>query len=214
MPNKIVVLDYGVGNLLSVERALMACGADVEMTGDPAVAGKADRLVVPGVGAFGRCIERLTAHRLDEAVRDFAARGRPLLGICVGMQMLLDVSEEFGEHPGLGLIPGRVLPVPATGTDGQAHKIPHIGWAPLKRRAGSHPKDGGILDGIEPESGFYFLHSFRAAPSNADNILAECDYHGRDICAAVIADNVFGVQFHPEKSGKAGLQVLANFLRL
>jgi glutamine amidotransferase len=211
---KVVVLDYGVGNLLSVERALMACGADVEMTGDPAVVERADRVVVPGVGAFGTCIERLAAQHLDDTVREFAARERPLLGICVGMQMLLDVSEEFGEHPGLGLIPGRVLSVPSTGADGRPHKIPHIGWAPIRRRAEAAPEDGDILAEIEPASGFYFLHSFRAAPSRPENVLAECDYHGRDICAAVVAGNVFGVQFHPEKSGKAGLQVLANFLRL
>lgn len=206
----VTIVDYGVGNLRSVARALAACGAAAKLSTSPAEIAAADRVVLPGVGAFANCVAAMQACGFVDAVRSFVAAGRPLLGICVGMQMLLDTSEEFGTHAGLGFVAGRVLAVPRTGADGLAHKIPHIGWSDL------HPArndwDGTIMAGIAPQTPCYFLHSFAAVPDRAVDRLAGCRYDGIDICAAIAKDNVSGVQFHPEKSGPAGLKILENFV--
>jgi glutamine amidotransferase len=132
MTTRVVVVDYGVGNLLSVCRALEACGAVVELTESNERIAAADRIVVPGVGAFGDCMHELERRALIRPILDFIGSGRPLLGICVGLQMLMEVGEEFGEHAGLGVVPGRVRAIPATGADGKRHKIPHIGWNALR----------------------------------------------------------------------------------
>lgn len=212
--NQVLVADYGVGNLLSVCRAFEACGASVDLTGDADRIARAERLVVPGVGAFGDCMGELRRRGLVEPLRGFVASGRPMLGICVGMQMLMEVGEEFGEHEGLGVVPGRVRAIPGTRADGQPHKIPHIGWSELLMPPSTNSWDGTILEGVEPGSTCYFVHSFTAEPLDERNRLADCDYHGRRISAALRAGNVFGTQFHPEKSGETGLRILRNFLAL
>lgn len=206
----VTVLDYGIGNLLNVLRALEHCGAAPKVIAR-ASAGDADagRLVLPGVGAFGDGMAELRARGFDELVRRFAATGRPFLGICVGMQMMFEASEEMGEHAGLGLLGGRVCAVPAAGADGQPHRVPHIGWRPL---APARDWRGSILEEVRPGERAYFVHSFSAQPSDPAVRLADVDYDGRSICAAVQHENLTGCQFHPERSAHAGLAMLRRFL--
>lgn len=206
----ITIVDYGVGNLLSVQRALEKCGASVELTEDPGRLEAADRLVLPGVGAFGDAMAALRSKGLIEAILGFSRTQRPFLGICLGMQMMLEVSQEFGENQGLGLIPGSVVPIEPTGLDGKPHLIPHIGWAGVEPPPGSD-WTGSIFDGLIPGSTVYFVHSFVARPASAQNYLAEATYNGRRITAAIQRGPLYGVQFHPEKSGKNGLAILQKF---
>lgn len=208
----VSVIDYGVGNLFSVARALEHCGASVTMVQDAAGVAAADRLVLPGVGAFADGMRGLHERGLVPALRAYAAAGRPLLGICLGMQMLLEGSEEFGEHEGLGIIPGKVVSVPPTGLDGRPHKIPHIGWNALQPSASRATWAGTALRGISPGACAYFVHSYMAAPTHASDRLADCLYDGRIVSAAIARDGVIGCQFHPEKSAATGLSVLAVFL--
>ncbi len=209
----VAIIDYGVGNLLSVSRALQHCGAHARVTSDPAAILAADRVVLPGVGAFANGMSALRADGLDGVVRCVAAAGTPLLGICLGMQMLMASSEEFGITDGLGLIPGRVVQIPGHTTNGEPHKIPHIGWNALVPPRGPETWQGGLLDGIAPGEAVYFVHSFMAQPDDPAHRLADCLYGGIAVSAAVQRGTVMGCQFHPEKSGEVGLRVLANFLR-
>lgn len=210
---KVTVVDYGMGNLLSVCRALEQCGAEVLLTASPPAVDGAERLVLPGVGAFADGMAELSRGGFVGPIRNFARTGRPFLGICLGMQMMLDGSEEFGAHEGLGLIPGNVVAIPPTGTDGKAHKIPHIGWNALLPPTPSTDWGGTILGGIAPGTEVYFVHSFTAVPASPVHRLADCDYDGRSISAAVKSGAMYGCQFHPEKSGEAGLRILKSFLR-
>ena len=210
---EVAVIDYGVGNLLSVSRALVHCGARVKVTADPAVILAADRVILPGVGAFANGMAALRASGLDRVVRQVAAAGTPLLGICLGMQLLLESSDEFGATDGLGLIPGRVVQIPSNATNGDSHKIPHIGWNALVLPAGRQDWADGLLGGIAAGEAMYFVHSFMAQPTDPAHRLADCLYGGIAVSAAVQRGAVLGCQFHPEKSGKVGLRVLANFLR-
>ena len=221
----VAVIDYGVGNLLSVNRALLYCGAQVKVSSDPATILAADRVILPGVGAFANGMAALRANRLDAVVHQVAAAGTPLLGICLGMQMLMESSEEFGATNGLGLIPGQVVQIPGHTTSGEAHKIPHIGWNALvfpPAHPPAHPPthspkhaswDGGLLDGITPGEAMYFVHSFMAQPTDPAHRLADCLYGGIAVSASVQRGQVLGCQFHPEKSCEVGLRVLTNFLR-
>ena len=211
MSERVVVADYGIGNLLSVQRALEHCGADVERTDCPERLANADRLVVPGVGAFGNCIGELRRRNLVEAISSFARTGRPYLGICVGMQMMLESSEEFGRHEGLGLIAGRVVAIPPRAGDGQPHKIPFIGWAPL-RRPENADWSNTILATVKPGEATYFVHSFAAVPAVEGTELAYYEYDSHRITAAIRSGSLFGCQFHPEKSGPVGLRILTQFL--
>lgn len=208
----ITVIDYGMGNLLSVARALEHCGAEVKTTADPDVIRTSPRVVLPGVGAFGDGMAELRRQSLDEVVREVAAMGTPLLGICLGMQMLLDESEEFDLTSGLGLIPGRVEPVPAKTADGQSQKIPHIGWNTLVLPLGRESWEGTPLQEIKLGEAVYFVHSYMAVPSNPGHRIADCIYGGMRVTAAISQDNIFGCQFHPEKSGGVGLKILRRFL--
>jgi glutamine amidotransferase len=200
----IAVVDYGVGNLRSVAKALERVGARVEVTSDAASIRAADAVVLPGVGAFGRCMENLQAAGLEHTVREAAASARPFLGICVGMQILFDESEEFGPVKGLGILPGRVRRFTSDSPD---VKVPHMGWNRLgvQRRA---PHLEGIADGEY----VYFVHSYYV---DCDRSLAATvtDYTGAFV-SSVWRDNLFAVQFHPEKSQDVGLKLLANFARL
>jgi len=209
---KVVLVDYGVGNLLSVSRALAACGGAVEQTGDPARVAAAERLVLPGVGAFGDCMAELARRGLAAPVRSFARTGRPMLGICVGMQILFETGEEFGTHAGLGLLPGTIRAIPPTTDSGARRKIPHIGWNALLPAPRGGPWAGSIMDRVEPGESVYFVHSFSADAANAGDVLATADHDGYGVTAAVSRDNLFGCQFHPEKSGPVGLRILASFL--
>lgn len=206
------VVDYGVGNLFSIARALEAGGAEVRMASSGAEMDAAERLVLPGVGAFAHCMSELRSHGLEDPVRRYAASGRPLLGICVGMQMLFEGSEEFGDHEGLGIVAGRVRAIPPTGSDGAPHKIPHIGWGELELPAGRADWKGSLLEGLAARTAVYFVHSYTAQPSDPAQRLADCHYDGRVISACVAAESVSGCQFHPEKSAAAGLRIVRNFL--
>lgn len=208
----VTVIDYGVGNLLSVSRALQHCGARVTISADPATIRHASRVVLPGVGSFADSMSALRADGLDEVVREVATNGTALLGICLGMQMLLDQSDEHGPTAGLGLIPGRVVRIPATGARGMVHKIPHIGWSALLPPPGRQSWEATVMDTTRPGEAAYFVHSFMAEPEALGHRLADCDYNGVVISAAIERDNVLGCQFHPEKSGLVGLNILTRFL--
>jgi imidazole glycerol-phosphate synthase subunit HisH len=207
----VVVIDYGVGNLLSVRRGLEHCGGRVCVSSDASVIRAASRVVLPGVGAFANGMTELRREGLDDVVREVARAGKPLLGICLGMQMLLDESEEFGSTTGLGLIAGKVIPVPAVTANRSVQKIPHIGWGSLVP-AGRENWERTVMQDVIPGEAVYFVHSFMAQPSDAHDRLADCLYGGVPVSAAIGRDNVFGCQFHPEKSGEVGLRILRRFL--
>jgi glutamine amidotransferase len=208
----VAVVDYGVGNLLSVRRALEHCGATVVVTDDHEVLRRAPRVILPGVGAYANAMAELRVRGLDDVARDIAASGVPLLGICLGMQMLLDESEEFGTTAGLGLIPGKVVPVPATTTSGGSQKIPHIGWNALVAPPGRKSWAGTPLSHAKPGDAVYFVHSFMAQPADPAHRIADCLYGGVSISAVIGHRSVLGCQFHPEKSGAVGLNILRAFL--
>ncbi len=208
----VTVVDYGVGNLLSVRRAFEHLDCEVVLTGSADRIAVAERLVLPGVGAFGDCIGELDARGLIEPVLDFVRTGRPLLGICVGMQMLFEGSDEFGEHRGLCLLPGRVSRIPTSDRAGNPIRVPHIGWSPLLRPVHMNGEPAGtFLAGSDFGASVYFVHSFAALPDEATDTLAEVDYGGHRVMAAVARGNIMGSQFHPEKSGKVGLAMLRRF---
>ncbi|MDM4767514.1 imidazole glycerol phosphate synthase subunit HisH [Pelomonas sp. SE-A7] len=208
----VTVIDYGSGNLFSVARALEHVGAEARLSHGPAEIEQAERLLLPGVGAFEDGMQGLRERGLIEAIRRYASSGKPLLGICLGMQMLASVGEEFGVHEGLGLIPGRVVPVPAVDLDGSAQKIPHIGWADLSPAAPGAWQDS-IFAGTAEGSSVYLVHSFQFRPDDEANRLADCFYGGHRIAAAVRSGRIVGCQFHPEKSGEAGLALLRAFVQ-
>ena len=198
------IVDYGVGNLFSLQSSLAAIGAEASVTADPAVLRAADRIILPGVGAFGDAAQKLRDSGLDRVLQELAATGKPLLGICLGMQLLFDKSYEFGEFEGLGLIPGVVRPIadviPAD------YKIPHIGWNALR-----FTKRSSLFDRINEGDCVYFVHSFYA--DCGESVIATAEY-GAPLTAAVAKGNVYGCQFHPEKSGTVDLAILKAFTLL
>jgi glutamine amidotransferase len=211
-PPEVVVIDYGVGNLLSVQRALEHCGAAVVCTAEPDRILASKRVVLPGVGAFANGMHALQRLGLVAVIRELAKRKTPLLGICLGMQLLLEESEEFGVTTGLGLIPGRVISVPEFAVPGAKQKIPHIGWNGLvPAHAGAtwrHP----CLQDICPGDAAYFVHSFMAAPTVPEHRVSDVLYGGHKIAAVIASDRITGCQFHPEKSGEVGLKLLRRFV--
>ena len=211
MTTKVTLVDYGLGNVYSVQRALEACGAEVLLSASPGEIEASDRLVLPGVGAFADGMAGLRERGLIGSILQYAATGRPLLGICLGMQMLATLSQEFGEHCGLDLIPGSVLPLPTTDVDGLTVKVPHTGWTALLRPAGMSWSDTPLEDTAEGES-VYVVHSFAVNPRSGNHRLADCLYGGHRICAAIRRNRIFGCQFHPEKSGPSGLRIISRFL--
>ncbi|MCX5807596.1 MAG: imidazole glycerol phosphate synthase subunit HisH [Proteobacteria bacterium] len=210
----VVVVDYGMGNLLSVQRAFENCGARVVITNSPNVVERAECLVLPGVGAFADGMRELHSRGFVEAIRKFAKTGRPFLGICLGMQMMMETSEEFGIYEGLALIPGRVIMIPKTGSNGTLHKIPHIGWNGLLLPKNREDWDNTIFQDLSIGESVYFVHSFSVNPADPVNDLADCEYNGLSICAAIQSGNLYGCQFHPEKSGAVGLKIINTFLKM
>lgn len=201
----IRIIDYGVGNLFSLKSSLRAIGIDADYTGNPAEIRKADKLILPGVGAFRDAREALRSTGLDRVVQEEAGKGKPLMGICLGMQMLFDRSYEFGEYEGLGLIPGEIVPM-----EGRIPKdlpIPHIGWNELMLKQPSP-----LMKNTANGDYVYFVHSYYAE-TPAECVIATTDY-GVEMTAAVQKDNVYGCQFHPEKSSEVGLSILKAFCEL
>ncbi|MFL6276991.1 MAG: imidazole glycerol phosphate synthase subunit HisH [Blastocatellia bacterium] len=196
----IAIIDYGVGNLRSVEKAFAAVGAQAVVTGDRGAIREAERIVLPGVGAFGECARQLRAANLDRLVIEAAEAGKPVLGLCVGLQLMFDEGHEFGVHRGLGLMRGRVIRFPESGPH-----VPQIGWNQIEK-VGPHP----LLDGLSDGTYFYFVHSYHVVAEDKEDVVAETEYGIRypSVCAH---GSVAGVQFHPEKSQDAGLRLLANF---
>lgn len=196
----IAIINYGVGNLRSVEKAFEAVGKPALVTGDAGAIREAERLVLPGVGAFGECARRLRESGLDNLVLEAAEQDKPVLGLCVGLQLMFDEGLEFGTHKGLGLMRGRIVRFAETGP-----RVPQIGWNQIEN-VKSHP----LLKGLENGMYFYFVHSFRIETDDEEIVMAETEYGVRypSICARA---SVCGVQFHPEKSQDAGLRLLANF---
>lgn len=200
--NDVILIDAGTGNLRSVQKALENIGAIVERTDDPKKVLSEKKIVLPGVGAFGDFMSGLRARGLEDAVKDAARRGVPLLGICVGMQALFEVGLEMGEHTGLGLLPGKVMRF----AEALSVKIPHTGWNQVEVQ-----KDALLFDGIESGAYVYFNHSYACQPLNSSDVIAITEYGFKYACA-VRRENIFGVQFHPEKSQAVGLRILKNFL--
>lgn len=212
MGTSVTVVDYGVGNLHSVRRALESCGCDrVVVSTDPADLDSADRLILPGVGAFADGMRGLRERSLVDPIVRFARSGRPLLGICLGMQMLATQSEEFGSHAGLDLIPGRVVAIPRRAVDGSTLKVPFIGWTPVSLTDGGSA-DGSLLASHPPQAAVYLVHSFHTQPDDPSHLLATYAFGGHRITAAIRSGNVTGFQFHPEKSGTVGLEILRKFV--
>jgi imidazole glycerol-phosphate synthase subunit HisH len=198
----VILIDAGTGNLRSVQKALESVGANVERTSDPNKVLAGQRIVLPGVGAFGDFMSGLRQRGLEEPLRQVARHGVPLLGICVGMQALFEVGEEMGEHKGLGLLEGKVGRFDAS----LSVKIPHTGWNQLRTK-----REAGLFDQVPDGAYVYFNHSYYCQPSHASDVIADTDYGIRYACA-VRRENISGVQFHPEKSQAVGLQILKNFV--
>ena len=201
----IAIVDYGVGNLFSLKSSFAAVGAEAIVTGDAAVLRAADKILLPGVGAFGDAADKLRATGLDKVVVEQAKAGKPLLGICLGMQLLFEKGYEYGEHEGLGLVPGSVKPIADVIPAGL--KIPHIGWNGLNFK-----RESPLFRNIKNGDCVYFVHSFYAADCG-ESVIATAEY-GAELTAAVKNGNVFGCQFHPEKSGAVGLNILRAFCEM
>ncbi|KUJ71620.1 imidazole glycerol phosphate synthase subunit HisH [Thiomicrospira sp. WB1] len=209
--SQVTIIDYGAGNLLNVQRAFEHCGAEVAIATTPEQIAAADRLVFPGVGAFPEAMQQLQAQNLVAAIQD-SAKDKPFLGICLGMQMMLTQGEEFETTPGLQLLPGLVKKLPETACDGSPMTIPHMGWARIQ--PGPAGWADSLLQAVSQDNAFYFVHSYFADLAEASDQLASFDFGGHAITAAVQRDNLMGCQFHPEKSGELGLQIIDTFLTL
>jgi len=207
----IAVIDYGVGNIKSICRALEKSGAEVCLTNDRDKVISSDGVLLPGVGAFAHGMEKLNSQGIDELLREFSETGKPILGICLGMQMLFDQSTEFGETKGLGLIPGQVLRLE---TLDEAHeKLPHVSWNEIKPGTSSE-WEGTILNSIKDGEDMYFVHSYYVKPANEEDVLSTTVYSQFEYCSTVKHQNIYGCQYHPEKSAETGLKIIKNFVEI
>ena len=208
----VVIIDYGMGNVRSVLRGVEKVGHKAKVSYREEDILKADKVIFPGVGAFGDGMRELQSRDLDKIIPEFVKSGRQLLAICVGMQLLFDVSEEHGFHEGLGLLPGKIIRIPEAEDGRIVRKIPHIGWNNIMPGE-SCSWQGTIFDNTQIGESCYFVHSFMAMAENHQHLLAHCAYEGVSIAAAVSHENLTGLQFHPEKSGVVGLSILSEFLK-
>ena len=214
MSKSVHLIDHGMGNLFSIVRAFHHVGVEPIITSDPECIVHADRVVLPGVGAFAACMEAMKSNDMDQAVQQFVKTGKPILGICLGMQILFEHGTEFGLTEGLGLIQGQVNPLkPCILPDGRKAKIPNIGWLNVEVSSVAEHRSG-LMEGITHPIAYYFVHSFMCCPSDPQNTVGTANYGANSICAICRNDNVWGTQFHPERSGKDGLKIYRNFISL
>ena len=208
--HEIVMIDYGLGNLLSVKRAVEFCGFKIKITSDPKILLKAKKVILPGVGSFQKAMDELNKKGLIEAIVEISRNKVSILAICLGMQLLLDESEENGITKGLSLIPGVVKKIPEESNNIKL-KVPHIGWSSFSYF--NDKFESSILNSINLNDYFYYVHSYHSILNNKDFEIAKCNYGGLQINSVIKKDNIIGCQFHPEKSGKAGLKILKNFCK-
>ena len=213
MKKTIAIIDYDLGNLFSVKQACDQFGYNTIVTDKIERISSADALILPGVGSFGTAMRNLNKKKLIEPLIRFANSGKPFIGICLGMQLLFSESNEFGLTKGLGLIPGKVIQIPNSSKKGNKIKVPHMGWNSLILSEGISNWKGSILQANHPQEEVYFTHSYMGVPSDKNNRLADCIYGDHRISAVVKNKNIIGCQFHPEKSGKSGLEILKQFIR-
>ena len=203
------IINYGLGNIFSLKNAFAFCGSDPDIENDPDKIMKYDSLILPGVGAFGDGMNHLREKGLDEAVKNFAKTGKPIIGICLGMHMLMDTSEELGTHEGLGLIPGKVRYFTNVTAFDKSEKIPNISWSEVKTKTSTC-----LLENINPPVDMYFVHSLCVQTKHEENSIAVSNYGGIEFSSIIQKDNIIGCQFHPEKSAVAGLKLIENFLKI
>lgn len=206
----IVVIDYGIGNIKSIKNAFEALGVEVILSREKDAILNADGVILPGVGAFSHGMNNLSEYGLDDIIREYVKTNKPLLGICLGMQMMMEESEEFGITKGLGLIKGRVIKIPVDQT--KKIKLPHVSWNEIKDK--SVDWENTILEDVPRDSNMYFVHTFVAKPDHEENILSVSEYANVEFCSSVKKDNIYGCQFHPEKSATRGLGIIKNFIKI
>ena len=207
----VSIIDYGVGNILSVGRAFESQGIRTKLISTPEEIWKAEKLVLPGVGAFANGMAELNSRDLVHSIQEYCAENRPFLGICLGMQLMLGESEEFGQTYGLGIVPGKVVGIEGLTITGERQKVPHVGWNGLYYK---DMLENSILQNIAEGSKVYFVHSFHVVPDDERDELACTYYGGRKLIAVIKKGNCYGTQFHPEKSGKIGLKIIRNFVAI
>ena len=207
---KIVIVDYGIGNVKSIINAFENQGERIFLSRDRDIILGADGIILPGVGAFSHGMNNLNKYGLVTILKDYVKTGKPLLGICLGMQMLLEESEEFGNTKGIGLIKGKVIKFPLEQTN--KVKLPHISWNEIQPKKINWKNT--ILDNIDENSDMYFVHTFIAEPDNENEILSVTKYHNQVFCSSIKKENIYGCQFHPEKSSKKGLSIIKNFIKI
>lgn len=208
--NKYILIDYGINNLYSVQRMMQTLNVQVTITSDADQIRKADKIILPGVGAFSRAMTELKARNLDDALEDYVDSGKPLLGICLGMQLLFSESEEFGTHKGFNFVEGKVVKF-KTPILNERYKIPQMNWNEIRPHKNAK-WESSLLDNITPNSHFYFVHSYVCYPQQEQNYIAETRYGNDTFCSVVNKDNVWGCQFHPEKSAANGINIFKNFI--
>jgi len=212
---KVVIVDYGLGNLFSIQHAFRHLGQETLVTSDKKIIEQADAIILPGVGAFGEAMNNLNNLDLNAPIKDFVSTGKPFLGVCLGMQLLFDESEEFGSSKGLGIVPGNIKKFRHLNKEDKHVRVPQIAWNKiLKPDDTKYDWNTTVLKGVKEEEYMYFVHSYYASPVNRDHILTETNYEDLKYCSSVLKDNVFAAQFHPEKSAEEGLKIYRNWLTL
>ena len=207
---RAAIIDFGGGNLYNVRRACLHVGLEAFITDDPREAAAAEGLILPGVGAMAQAVERLQRAGLSSVVADASAAGTPILGVCLGFQLLMSRGTEFGEYAGLGFFRGSVQRFPDTDVEGRLLRVPHIGWSPVRPPKGKS-WENSLLAGVPEGSSMYFVHSYYVAPESPENVIAVASYGGREFAAAMEFGNMFASQFHPERSGEIGLRVYERY---